>query len=246
MVTSVKLSSDPIQILDWDSDFFRFPVANLDVIGDTTNLKSAMESVKRQKIKLTYITVPAEYESIAKTAEQLGALYINRTRTYSLQIVSNANLPSDSYSPVEQYKSRIPEQWLIDLAIRAGHHSRFKVDPKIPSALFQAMYTTWIRNFCLGRMGESVFVPSTNPHSGFIALTAGCKAISLFAVDEAFVGKKIGTTLVRHAIAKSIKQHADELTVKTQDTNVAACRFYESCGFSLKSEEIVLHFWNEI
>ena len=53
-------------------------------------------------------------------------------------------------------------------------------------------------------------------------------------VAPAFRTSGVGSILLAAAESWSIGQGAKELKVETQNINLPACRFYESCGFELR------------
>lgn len=56
-------------------------------------------------------------------------------------------------------------------------------------------------------------------------------------VHPAKRGKGVGTCLFRAAAARARKLRCSELHVETQDTNVAACRFYKQLGCTIQRIE---------
>ena len=63
------------------------------------------------------------------------------------------------------------------------------------------------------------------------------------AVDENYRGKGLGAGLVRSANAWFLKQGYFVAQVVTQGRNLAACKLYENCGYSLEKIENYYHFW---
>jgi len=54
-------------------------------------------------------------------------------------------------------------------------------------------------------------------------------------VNPSLRGKGIGRALIEACTTLATRERCVELRVETQDINVAACRFYVACGFSLLS-----------
>lgn len=61
----------------------------------------------------------------------------------------------------------------------------------------------------------------------------GYAFIDLIAVNPQYRGHGVGRALMEKAIQWSKEKGLPGIRVETQDTNVPACRFYESCGFRL-------------
>jgi streptothricin acetyltransferase len=64
-------------------------------------------------------------------------------------------------------------------------------------------------------------------------------------VDRSFRRRGIGRALVRRGEEWARKQGLPGMMVETQDNNVAACRFYSSCGFVLKGFDTGLYWASE-
>jgi streptothricin acetyltransferase len=64
-------------------------------------------------------------------------------------------------------------------------------------------------------------------------------------VDRSFRRRGIGRALVRRGEEWVRKQGLPGMMVETQDNNVAACRFYSSCGFVLKGFDTGLYWASE-
>jgi dTDP-4-amino-4,6-dideoxy-D-galactose acyltransferase len=62
-------------------------------------------------------------------------------------------------------------------------------------------------------------------------------------VDENQRGKAIGRKLVVAALEYFRDHKVTTVEVVTQKANNSACRFYESCGFKIKSILNIYHLW---
>ncbi len=60
-------------------------------------------------------------------------------------------------------------------------------------------------------------------------------------VDAKFRKLGIGRILIEHAIEWAKKKNLPGIMLETQDNNVAACMFYEHCGFKLKGFDKYLY-----
>ncbi len=61
------------------------------------------------------------------------------------------------------------------------------------------------------------------------------------AVDVKFRRQGIGRQLVKRAQRWARESHLAGIMLETQDNNVGACRFYESCGFKLRGFDTYLY-----
>ena len=60
-------------------------------------------------------------------------------------------------------------------------------------------------------------------------------------VDRKFRRMGIGRALVAHGLQWARDNNLPGMMLETQDNNVGACRFYESCGFVLKGLDTGLY-----
>jgi dTDP-4-amino-4,6-dideoxy-D-galactose acyltransferase len=68
-------------------------------------------------------------------------------------------------------------------------------------------------------------------------------SIGLIAVDENQRGKAIGKKLIGAGLQYFYDHKITSVDVVTQKSNYLACRFYESCGFKIKSIVNIYHLW---
>ncbi len=125
-------------------------------------------------------------------------------------------------------------------------YSRFKIDPYFRNNEFERLYTEWIEKSVERRLANEVLIYNEGDELlGFITLALREKtgSIGLIAVDENQRGKAIGKKLIRAALAYFKDHKITTVEVVTQKANYAACRFYESCGFKIKSIVNIYHLW---
>ncbi len=69
--------------------------------------------------------------------------------------------------------------------------------------------------------------------------------IGIIAVDGKQRGKGIGKSLMLSAEQWFANHGYTDMQVITQGGNEAACRLYESCGFTIEKTEYVYHIWRK-
>jgi streptothricin acetyltransferase len=62
-----------------------------------------------------------------------------------------------------------------------------------------------------------------------------------FVVDEKYRRRGVGRALMERAIVWARDHKFPGLTLETQNTNVPACKLYESCGFELRGFDTHLY-----
>ncbi|RZK29158.1 MAG: GNAT family N-acetyltransferase [Hymenobacter sp.] len=136
---------------------------------------------------------------------------------------------------------------LESLAWQSGEYSRFRLDPHFETAVFQQLYSQWLRNSLAGIIAQQVLVWRDTDRQELGLLTLGEKNhradIGLLAVDTNARGQRIGQQLVGAARVWAVSQGYAELQVVTQGDNEPACAFYTKCGFRPVHTEHIYHLW---
>ncbi len=141
------------------------------------------------------------------------------------------------------------DQDVLDLALAAGHHSRFRLDKQFEKGTFEAMYHHWIKQSVAGELADFVYGHRDDRGrvNGIItAKVNGDSAhIGLMAVQSAVRGQGIGTMLLDTLRRRLLEDNTRVMTVWTQARNEGALSFYEKSGFRKVSETRIYHWWNE-
>ena len=139
-----------------------------------------------------------------------------------------------------------PSEALLELALLAGHKSRYREDSNISEERFKALYTTWLLNSFKGSLGDVVLSYKQNGALlGFISIKkeGHTARVGLVAVKEQFQLKNIGKSLVAAAEHWAYQQDCNSIRVCTQEHNLAAISLYKSCGYQEQAKVLVQHFW---
>lgn len=229
--------------LAWDTAFFGFPTARISAPKlDQAGLRKVMVALRAAGTELAYWSVdPGDAESNLAAALHGGFLADVRT-TYL------AALPVPQSHPSRFAVSAIGEgeetPALYALAVEAGRHSRFNVDPGFPPNLFRALYVEWLRKSLIGERADAVLaVRDGGMPIGLITVRAkaGIGGIGLIAVDAAFRGKGLGTDLVRAALEWCAGRGCSIVEAAAQGRNLAATRLFERNGFTASGRTNVWH-----
>jgi len=166
-----------------------------------------------------------------------------------------------------------PEEALIELGLVSGENSRFRRDPALTRAQFEAMYRAWVRNSINRTAADDVLVCRKNGGeiAGMITLKfvneknheingsgsnkenseerSGVEAppptavIGLLAVSPRFQRQGVGCFLMQAAFQRSEQLGARVIEVSTQEENVGAMHFYRAQGFEQVSRKTNYHIW---
>jgi ribosomal protein S18 acetylase RimI-like enzyme len=228
------------EILSWDSNFFRFPVARINDKVDIFSYEESLNDLFENNIKLAYYSSTKELPILENKFYEMKL--VDKKVTYLKEVSSRAANENISF-----YDKDYPEQKLIDLAIESGIYSRFNLDTKIERKHFEDLYTKWIENSVTKKIADEVLVYKEEKKiNGFV--TIGKKNnradIGIIAVDQSHRGNGIGKALMFSAENYYTCQ-LKSIQVVTQGDNLAACKLYESCGYVIEKKEYFYHLWKK-
>ena len=107
------------------------------------------------------------------------------------------------------------------------------------------IYKQWMINSVNQQIAKEIFIIKDSQALLGMA-TVGEKNqrgdIGLLAVSEKARGKQIGIGLIYSALQYFREQGYQYSQVVTQKTNIAACKLYEKCGYTLEKTELFFHF----
>lgn len=238
-------STCTIQHLDWDSDFFGFPVARINVPSmQNSNLQDVVSAVKASAIKLTYLFCEEKIPEF--DARQLGCKLVDCKVLYSQELPSKPPLKQPNVL-VREAKSG-DEGVLAQLAILSGQYSRFSVDDRIPPEKFRSLYTQWMEASIKGLLADTVYVAinANDSPTGVVTVKKEHKTLSigLIAVLPENRGQGVGESLIQNVLSSTWGKNCEHATVVTQSDNLPACRLYEKNGYSVTKTDYVYHLWS--
>lgn len=233
-----------ITYLKWDSEFFGFKVGKVTGSYDFAHLQNIRAQLKKNNFSLAYWKINVFDSASIEAAKKMQIFLADTKIIYSIP-VHDFVLNSQNLFNTQAYAGKVNEE-LVMLAMQSGEHSRFKADKNFSPGIFEKMYGEWMKKSLTRELADEVFIVTHNEKiTGMITVVKnGMRAqIGLLAVAEAHKKKGTGKALVHAAINWAKKNKYEIVQVVTQKTNIAACKFYESCGFKIESEELIYHIW---
>jgi len=233
------------KFLEWDSRLFGYRIASLNLVNlSSDDLKLIIKELEGESVRLVYCFAnPSDLVS-NNSLRAMSAFLADEKVTFSCSLPSqNINESSDH---IESYKLNIVTPKLRLLALQSGEFSRFRLDPRFTNNEYDKLYSVWIENSVNKYISDEILVFNENDSLyGFITLSIKNQigSIGLIAVDQEVRGKSIGKKLVNASLKYFNEKNIGEVEVVTQSANKGACRFYESCGFKIKSIINVYHLW---
>ena len=230
-----------IKLLTWDTDFFHKKIGRIDC-GDQTDLPSLLLQARKEDYELIYVFCNGSNFLPPGILEVYNGSLVDRKVIYEKEklIAKELNYPVEEYS-----LSEVSEE-LEQLAYVSGRYSRFYLDKHFHPDDFYRMYRTWIVKSVSHEIADKVYVVrESNQFCGMATLKIEKNkgVIGLIAVSPFSQGKGYGQILNDTCSNELLKRNINILEVATQMDNSSACRFYEKCGFSVKSVTNIYHFW---
>jgi dTDP-4-amino-4,6-dideoxy-D-galactose acyltransferase len=239
-----------LSMLRWDSEQLGFAAGRIDYLvaeggypqqhkTKKALLRHAINEATRRGILHLSIRVDANDLSSLHVLEEAGFITVDNILTFALKL-------KDHHSEAFDHNFTIRPATMQD-ADRAGNlalgvysKDRFHSDPRINKDRADQLHAEWIRNSCLGKAADVVFLAESDEQLlGFVtckvqrntAETVG--TIVLIGCDENARGRGVGQALTLTALDWFKQADCDLVEVGTQLRNLPASRLYEKCGFRL-------------
>jgi GNAT superfamily N-acetyltransferase len=219
---------------------------------DDNGVAAALSFARRSEHRLVYwATEPTRRLPGSTPAD--GPSAISDRVLYSTDRISELGkpeaFPADSELRITACPQGPADQSLQELAVLAGTHSRFHVDPRIPVDRFESLYRIWVDRSTRRELADIVFVATSSgcvrEKVGFITVqkTGDSGKIGLIAVHPRHRGRGIGSLLMGKAHEWMREHGLCRAGVVTQTGNIPACRLYARCGYMPVNVQAWFHFW---
>lgn len=241
----------PCVLLEWDSEFWGFPIAQVigSTLSDSMNAAIATWSTQHA-IRCLFLLAAPDDAATARSAESHGYRLVDERVTLGWCVpAQSASRPYDTSAGILIRSSQTEDLPALRAIAWSSHtDTRFFADPAFSKEQAHALYARWISSSCEGFAdrvlvalvrGEvvgycSCHLPTNRPAPG---------RIGLLAVAPAARGHGVARSLVRRALEWFVKEGAAHVTVVTQNRNVAALKLYERCGFTVEARQHWYHRW---
>ena len=234
----------PYRILEWDTNFFNFKVAEIkkNILRYSDAKHEILSSMIRDQVKLAYYSTDEELEVELHSGFDIN-LIIHRV-PLERKIINEFPF----HEKISFYEEDYPDDSLIELAQLAGRQGRFGLDPKIAPEVCDEIFKNWIINSVNKKLATHTLVYKENSKIvGFatIDIKNGKGRTPLFAVKREYEGKGISFALMR-AMESVLKREGCPVVVGgTQKLNEKALKVYKRYGLVPQKPEFIYHFWNK-
>jgi len=233
--------TNEVKYLQWDSGFFGKKIGKID-LELSNDLNILLSDAKKMGYQLIYVFCNKNLEVDSEILKQFNGKLMDIKNLYEKE----CDTTKEQSTFVSEYKSDFLTEELAQLAYESGKFSRFKLDENFKKEDFYKMYRIWIENSVNHQIADHVYVAKENEQiKGMVTLRINKEngQIGLMAVSPEAQGKGYGKSLIYACEKKLSETKIPKLKVPTQLENKQACRFYEKCGFQIKTVTHIYHFW---
>jgi GNAT superfamily N-acetyltransferase len=253
MANPGTVDTAPFRRLAWDSEHFGFQVGELtDPALDDVGLQAVLTLARGLNYRLAYWPTYSTRVLPQALLSAFGGVHVDDKVTFIRSLPEALSRVEDTAPPgvrITEYPEAPAPEALINLAIRAGEYSRFKVDPRFPREKFRTLYETWIRRSTLRELAAVVLLATGLDETLAGMITASLKdvtaTIGLLAVADSFQGRGVGSALINATHSWAAAGGAKQAKVITQLVNRPAYKLYERSGYQQLSVQRIYHFWLE-
>lgn len=227
--------------LDWDTAFFGFPCARLDLTGEVsqTALQSALDAAR----SYPFLCI-ANHGNRPENNRLLGLYSDAFLADTNVQFEKNGLMPTGKQTLFAA--DRFPEDaGLLGIARTVFTASRFVTDEKLRRARGGEVYVQWAKN-AFGQSGKYYMTTKRDGQvCGFLlfSVEASYLRLELIGVDRAAQSGGVGRLLWENLEHEAAARHKQGILVGTQLANTGAIRFYTGRGCRLVSSNTIYHRW---
>lgn len=228
------------RILEWDSRWFGIPVGRVD-LGELT-VASAIEVdawASENGLRCVYV-----YSDRASSCEIAGFELMDVRVEYEFDPLQFAKGTVDLSALIcpEELES------VCELAGRLFTCTRFARDWRFPVERVRDLYAEWVRCDNVNGNPGCLIMGADGDLAGFITgrknpNNTSRGEIGLFGVEENKRRRGCGKQLLDLICRAFIPLGVERVSVVTQESNIAACNFYEGCGAQTISRGYWYHRW---
>lgn len=234
---------DKFKILNWDSNFFGFKVAEIEEnFLSQGNDQILQKLAQEEDVSLVY------YSTHQPLKEIENSFYSFTLVNKRVPIFKKLSGKPSIHPKISFFQGSSPETELFEMVLRAGVYSRFRMDPNIPKEKSDELYRIWLIKSIEGKLASKVLVyREAGKIVGFATLVIEqpIGKAPLFAVSRKFEGKGVSFALMNAVDAVFLDHGCTCYESATQYENRPALKIFERHGFELKPLNYVYHLWKK-
>jgi len=243
----------PIVPAQWDSQFFSFPIGNIELPNDYD--KEQLEATLKEaheKFRLLFVSIHGE-------GPDSLLLLGTRCHCYARKLFLKKEVPRkvEWFDPrIRAYTSTFCTPVLERLAIQAGTMTQFRQDPVL-APHFEQLFLTWINFAVTKELADSIWTCYEHgKHLGLVTIRSAKQVnvatgqmdkegrIGMLAVDAEHRRQGIGTSLISVCDYWCSSLNIPVSAIATQKDNEPIIALCKKLGFRQDRETSVYHYWS--
>lgn len=233
-----------INILKWDSDYFREKIAYLSCRRLTPAIEKLVKGFcRREKVDLIEYLCNAHDPVSVQTAENNQYRFVDIRMTYQKRIIGKIDF-DQKWEIRNAVLEDIP--LLKKMAKNLYTDSRYFYDTHFDVSRVRQFYPDWVEKAVKGTFDDfCVIVVEKKEILGYCTLKVrqSIAKIGVVGVNPKYQGKGVGRYLLNHIHNFLIDENCEKLEVTTQGRNYSAQILYQKSGFYTASNELWYHKW---
>jgi dTDP-4-amino-4,6-dideoxy-D-galactose acyltransferase len=230
-----------VEQLDWDSEFFGFPIGRVRSDVGASDIAAAVREADARTLRCVYLCASAKDQRLLDEAQRLG--FIVRDVRVTLQ----GRIPTSSVEHIEVKPAGLAAlDGLASIARERFQGTRFFADPGFDRNRCRELYVAWLRRGLAPSIDRITLIAEKS--RGFVVCRFNRPTnrgeIELIGVAKEADGKGIGAALVTGAQATFARERLTDMRVVTQGSNIAAQRLYQRHGLRTHEVAVWLHRWH--
>jgi GNAT superfamily N-acetyltransferase len=243
-------TSNPCQLLQWDTDFFEHRIARIESHRlDHELIDSIYRWSEKHSIACLYFLADSNDSQTIRIAEDHDFRLVEIRITFERSL--NDWDPLTRPKAIEDVfiRTACSEDIPIvrNIARNSYVDSRFYFDERFPQEKWQAYYETWVTKSCQGGADLALVAEKEGEVVGYITglidKTSHEGIYELTGVKEAVRKSGIGQELFRSGLDWYVRSGIESIWVATQGRNTPTQRMIQRNGFITRSCQLYYHKW---
>lgn len=232
------------QLLDFDSRVLDVKTACINgCVGD--RLLDVLNECASNAIELAYFS-PAT-SSLVPQLSEYPAILASTNVFFETKLPVVIHVDKNPEVRLDTYPKGAASDEVLALGLLSGRWSRFRMDPSMSPAQFEAVYREWTTNSTQRLIADEVIIAYLNDLPvGLLTIKRSIfrvATIGLLAVAASARRKGVGAMLISSACEWATRAKCQVIQVATQKANLDAQMFYSKMGFVVWKEKPFYHFW---
>jgi len=235
--------SDAIRLLEWDSEFFGFPIAQVEAQRvDQATLDAVEQACRAQEIRCAYLLLESDDLRGAALAQAAG--FVLRDVRITLERMLSRDDPVYDGAEHGIAPARPDQRAALEaLARESFSQGRFATDPNFPPGAAGELYAAFVRR---GFESAPRRVVLTDPAAqSFLVYDGGGEDpnLEVMAVHADARGRGLANALFSTATSAVAQAGHERVWTVTQGANVVTQRVHQRYGFRTRAVDLWLHRW---